>query len=152
MKNSTKYSTSPPSGRVLEAAILSHMGCESLAEKALGADAAQRARDMRATSLVDICRAALRIEGIETPHGRDGLIRAALSTYSLPVALGDAANKVLMNSYAESPASARPFNRPTKPRPCCDLIFPVGPCAAINRKKRPQNWEGAKATGHSREM
>lgn len=81
------------SGRVLEAAILAHMGCESLAEKALGAEAAQRARDLRATSLVDICRAALRIEGIETPHGRDGLIRAALSTYSLPVALGDAANK-----------------------------------------------------------
>jgi len=98
-----------PDRHVLEAAILAHMGCESLAEKMLGADAAQRARDLRATSLVDICRVALRIEGIETPHGRDGLIRAALSTYSLPVALGDAANKVLMESYTESPATWRAF-------------------------------------------
>ena len=98
-----------PDRRVLEAAILSHMGCEGLAEKSLGPDAAQRARDMRATSLIDLCRAALRIEGVETPHGRDGLIRAALSTYSLPVALGDAANKVLMDAYTESPATWRAF-------------------------------------------
>jgi hypothetical protein len=104
-----RSTTSAPNGHVLQAAILSHMGCEALAEKALGADATQRARDMRVTSLVDICRAALRIEGVETPHGRDGLIRAALSTYSLPVALGDAANKVLVDSYTESPATWRAF-------------------------------------------
>ncbi len=98
-----------PNGHVLQAAILSHMGCEALAEKTLGAEAAQRARDLRATSLVDLCRAALQIEGKESPQGRDGLIRAALSTYSLPVALGEAANKVLMDSYTESPATWRAF-------------------------------------------
>ena len=94
---------------VLEAAILAHMGCELLAEKTLGADAAQRARDLRATNLIDLCRTALQIEGREASHGRDGLIRAALSTYSLPVALGNAANKVLMDSYTESPATWRAF-------------------------------------------
>ncbi len=37
------------------------------------------------------------------------MIRAALSTLSLPVALGNAANKVLLDAYTESPASWRSF-------------------------------------------
>jgi hypothetical protein len=98
-----------PSQAILEAAILAHMNCEHLAERHLGADAAQQARDLRATNLVDLCRAALMIDGKETPHGRDGMIKAALSTYSLPIALGDAANKVLFESYSESPATWRAF-------------------------------------------
>jgi phage head maturation protease len=99
----------PATRAVLEAAILAHMGCESLAEKHLGPQAAQQARDLRATSLVDLCRAALHIEGKDAPHGREAMIRAALSTYSLPVALGNAANKVLMEAYTESPATWRAF-------------------------------------------
>lgn len=99
----------PATRAVLEAAILAHMGCESLAEKHLGPQAAQQARDLRATSLVDLCRTALQIEGKDAPHGREGMIRAALSTYSLPVALGNAANKVLMEAYTESPATWRAF-------------------------------------------
>jgi len=99
----------PPTQAVLTAAVLAHMGCEGLAEKHLGAEAAQRARDLRATSLVDLCRAALELEGVDAPHGRDGLIRAALSTMSLPVALGDAASKLLLESYTESPATWQSF-------------------------------------------
>jgi hypothetical protein len=95
--------------QVLEAAILVHMGCEALAERHLGADAAQQARELRATNLVDLCRAALLLDGHDAPHGREGMIRAALSTYSLPVALGDAANKVLFDTYTESPATWRSF-------------------------------------------
>ena len=102
-------SQTAPSKTVLEAAILAHMNCEHLAERHLGADAAQQARDLRATNLVDLCRASLMIEGQDAPHSRDGLIRAALSTYSLPIALADAANKVLFESYAESPATWRAF-------------------------------------------
>lgn len=102
-------SRTAPSQSILEAAILAHMNCEHLAERHLGADAAQHARDLRATNLVDLCRAALQIDGKDAPHGRDGMIRAALSTYSLPVALGDAANKVLFESYTESPATWRAF-------------------------------------------
>lgn len=78
------------SHKVLEAAILAHMGCDHLAAKHLGADAAQLAHELRATNLVDLCR-------------------AALSTYSLPMALGDAANKVLFEAYTESPATWRAF-------------------------------------------
>jgi phage head maturation protease len=99
----------PATRTVLEAAILAHMGCELLAEKHLGPQAAQQARDLRATSLVDLCRAALQIEGKDAPHGREAMIRAALSTYSLPAALGNAANKVLMEAYTESPATWRAF-------------------------------------------
>ncbi len=98
-----------PSKAVLEAAILAHMGCDHLAEKHLGADAAQQAHELRATNLVDLCRAALMIDGKDAPHGREGMIRAALSTYSLPMALGDAANKVLFDAYTESPATWQAF-------------------------------------------
>ena len=98
-----------PSGRVIEAAILAHMGHEQLAEMHLGAQVAQQARDMRVTSLVDLCRAALQVDGRETPSGRESLIRAALSSYSLPTALGDAANKVLLDAYTDSPATWRAF-------------------------------------------
>jgi hypothetical protein len=56
------------------------MGHETLAEKQLGPQAAQQARDMRVTSLVDLCRAALQLDGRDAPSGREALIRAALST------------------------------------------------------------------------
>jgi hypothetical protein len=94
---------------VIEAAILAHMGHEDIAEKHLGPQAAQQARDMRVTSLVDLCRAALQLDGHVAPSGREALIRAAMSTYSLPVALGDAANKVLLTSYLDSLATWRSF-------------------------------------------
>ncbi len=106
---SSHQRATPANRTVLEAAILAHMHCDHLAEKHLGADAAQQARDLRATNLVDLCRAALLIDGQDAPHGREGLIRAALSTYSLPVALGDAANKVLFEAYTESPATWQAF-------------------------------------------
>lgn len=99
----------PATRMVLTAAILAHMGHESLAEKHLGADAAQRARDLRATNLMDLCKAALTMEHRELPHGRDALIQASISTYSLPAALGDSANKILLESYNESPATWRAF-------------------------------------------
>jgi hypothetical protein len=95
--------------QTLEAAVLSHMGYEHLAERHLGATAAQQARDLRATNLIDLCRAALQLDGRDIPSSRDALIRAALSTYSLPVALGDAANKLLMDAYTETPATWRSF-------------------------------------------
>ncbi len=98
---------SVPTETIIEAAILSHMGHETLVEKHLGAQAAQQARDLRVTSLVDLCRAALQVDGKVAPSGREAMIRAALSTLSLPVALGIAANKVLLDAYTESPASWR---------------------------------------------
>ncbi len=101
--------TAAPTADVIEAAVLVHMGHENLVEKHLGPQTAQQARELRATSLVDLCRAALLVEQRDAPSGREALIRAALSTYALPVALGNAANKVLLDAYTESPASWRAF-------------------------------------------
>lgn len=98
-----------PNHRVIEAALLLHMGCESLAEQHLGANVAQQGRDLRTTNLVDLCRASLMADGKDVPHSREAMIRAALSTYSLPLALGDAANKVLFEAYTETPATWRAF-------------------------------------------
>jgi hypothetical protein len=73
-----------PTRNVLEAAVLAHMGHDRIAEKHLGPQAAQQARDLRATSLVDLCRAALHLDGREAPSGREALIRAALSFILCP--------------------------------------------------------------------
>ncbi len=105
----TSPMNTPTDVRVIEAAVLAHMGHESIAEKHLGAQAAQHARDLRVTSLVDLCRAALLLDGRPAPSGREAMIHAALSTISLPVALGNAANKVLLDAYMEAPATWRSF-------------------------------------------
>jgi hypothetical protein len=105
----TSHSSAHTDVTVIEAAVLAHMGHESIAEKHLGAQAAQHARDLRVTSLVDLCRAALLLDGRPAPNGREAMIHAALSTISLPVALGNAANKVLLDAYMEAPATWRKF-------------------------------------------
>lgn len=99
-----------PSGVVtLEAAVLGHMGMLSLGEKALGAAAMEQAALLGATSMLDLCRAALVADGVEVPRSRPEMVKAALSTYSLPVALSNVANKLLLDAYNEVPASWRAF-------------------------------------------
>ncbi len=94
---------------VLSAGILSLLGREDLAEKELGATTAQRARDLRATCMMDLVKASLRADNATCGSGANEMIRAALSLYSLPTALGNAANKVLLSAYQESPATWRSF-------------------------------------------
>jgi len=96
-------------GSVLEASLLSRMGMAGLGEKALGPMAMEQADQLGVTNLIDLCRAALMSDGRAVPLGRMELVRAALSTYSLPTALGNVANKVLLDSYNETPASWRAF-------------------------------------------
>jgi len=64
---------------------------------------------MRAASLVDICAACLEMEEKPVPHTVAGVINAAFSTASLPVALGSTAEKILLSTYAEAPASWKGF-------------------------------------------
>jgi len=97
------------SGNVLEAALLTHMGHVGLGEKALGPVAMEQADRLGATSMIDLCRAALRVDGRDVPTSRMELVKAALSTMSLPTALGNVANKVLLDNYNETPASWRSF-------------------------------------------
>ncbi|MBI1338074.1 MAG: hypothetical protein GC164_14095 [Phycisphaera sp.] len=98
-----------PAGNVLEAALLTHMGRVGLGERVLGPVAMEQAHRMGVTSMIDLCRAALQMDGRDVPTGRMELVKAALSTMSLPTALGNVANKVLLDNYNETPASWRAF-------------------------------------------
>lgn len=93
----------------LEASILCRLGFASLGEKTLSAAAMERGEQIKATHALDLCRAALMLDGAEVPAGREAMVKAALSTTSLPVALGNVANKVLLDAYNEVPATWRAF-------------------------------------------
>src|SRR5690606_15967992 len=93
----------------IEAALLGRMGLAELGEKTLGPLAMEHGAQLKANHTLDLCRAALMFEGIEAPRGREEMVKAALSTYSLPTALGNLANKVLLDAYTESPATWRAF-------------------------------------------
>ncbi len=71
---------------LLEAAFLDHMGLSALGEKTLGAMAIEHGSALGATHVLDLCRAALAYQCRDVPRGREDLVRAALSTYGLPVA------------------------------------------------------------------
>lgn len=96
-----------PSARVLEAALLQHMGHDDIGETNLGATAMQQARELRCNSLMDIFKASLQLEGREVPATRDGMIRAGFSTVSLPGILSNAAGKIMENAYTAFPSVAR---------------------------------------------
>ena len=96
-------------GSVLEAAVLRRMGKASIAEKALGPMALEQAERLGATNMIDLCRAALLADGQSIPSDRMALVKAALSTLSLPTVLGNVANKVLLDAYNETPSVWRLF-------------------------------------------
>lgn len=104
-----RHQTSVGGVTTLEAALLGRMGLAELGERSLGALAMERGESMRISHALDLCRAALRLDGVDEPHGREEMVKAALSTYSLPVALGNVANKVLLEAYTDAPATWRSF-------------------------------------------
>jgi hypothetical protein len=109
-KATMAYAPQPVGGVVtLEAALLKRLGLTALGEKTLGAIAMEHGDQLKATHALDICRAALMLDGVDIPHGREEMVRAALSTYSLPQALGNLANKALLDAYDEAPATWQAF-------------------------------------------
>lgn len=105
----TRPAKSVGTATAIEAALLARMGLTELGEKSLGPLAMEYGAGLKANHILDLCREALVAEGIETPSGREELVRASLSTYSLPVALSNLANKVLLDAYNDSPATWRAF-------------------------------------------
>ncbi len=97
------------SSQHLSAALMVKAGYSTAAEKMFGATVMEQSKQLHASSLVDLCRAALTIDGRECPRERNAMLRAALSTGSMPVALGDSANKTLEVAYRQAPASWRSF-------------------------------------------
>lgn len=94
---------------VLAAATMLHVGQSELAEASYGADACQRADDLKLGSLMDLARACLEAERVDVPRGTNELVRAAFSTASLPQTLSDVAHKVLLRAYDTAPDSWRSF-------------------------------------------
>lgn len=95
---------------VLEAALLTRSGFSGLAEKELGERVMESSRQYAGMSMVDLFRAALQLEGRAIPTAnRDDMLRAGFSTFSIPTALGNAMNRVLLKTYLESPATWRAF-------------------------------------------
>ena len=95
--------------KVLAAALLCRLGLEGLGERRLGAVAMEEGRPLGGSHLLDLCKAALACDGLDAPSGRVELVKAALSSYSLPTALGDVANRLLVEAYEESPATWAAF-------------------------------------------
>lgn len=93
----------------LAAALLVRAGRSAIAEQAYGAAVMEQSRPLHGRSLVDLCASALTFDGREVPKDRGAMIRAALSTGSMPVALGNAANKALLQAYREAPQTWRSF-------------------------------------------
>lgn len=93
--------------REIEAGLMIRAGYDDNAEliKEFGEETANRADQLRDTSLEMVCRHALRIDGQEIPVGRHDMIRAAFSTTSLPIILGNVANKALLKGYAPKMAT-----------------------------------------------
>ncbi len=72
-------------------------------DKKNGDQRAEKAKHLQDNSLIDICRHAIVLDGGTIPTSRRETIRAAFSTVSLPIALGEVINKSLMKGYL-SPA------------------------------------------------
>lgn len=104
-------STMAPSTDILGAAVALHAGRPDIAEKRFGATVAQQAAELRCHSLVDLCAAALRADCRDVPSDRNDMIRAAFSSMSLPVALGNYAEKSAADAFAETPAIWRALAR-----------------------------------------
>jgi hypothetical protein len=101
--------SSPPKVKVIEAALLMRAGMTAIAERAHGAAVMEAADRLGVAHTLDLCRFALEAERIDAPRGREEMVRAALSTFTLPEALGGAASRVLLDGYAETPATWRAF-------------------------------------------
>jgi hypothetical protein len=94
---------------LLAASLMVRAGLESAAEKSFGAGVLESSRPMHRASFVDLCAHALRLDGHDVPHSRNELIRQAVSTGSLPVALGSSADKILENQWRETMPTWRSF-------------------------------------------
>jgi len=115
---------------VLACAILAKMGFEEIGAKQIGERPQQVARELGVRHVLDIVAHCLRLNGLPVPAGKQELVQAGFSTLSLPVALGDATNKVALDFYKTSPA--------TYPTHC--KISPTANFRAVKMVR--VNWSG----------
>ena len=93
----------------LSAALMVKAGFSTAAEKQFGERVMEQSKSLQGQSLPDLCRAALLMDGKDCPTERSQMLRASLSTGSMPVALGDSANKILTEAYKQAPSAWKLF-------------------------------------------
>lgn len=76
-----------------------------LDDKKTGEQRAEMAERHRDVSLLDVCRRALMLDGLQIPTGREDTMRAAFATASLPIILGNVAHKSVLKGYNSVPAT-----------------------------------------------
>lgn len=106
---SGSHRTDPTGAEAIQAALLVRAGLTAVAEKTLGERVLEQSRRLHSASMLDLCRAALVADQVTPPSSRNDLIRASLSTGSMPVALGAAVNKSVQAAYSEGRATWRSF-------------------------------------------
>ena len=74
-----------------------------------GEKRAEKAEQFRDLTALDLCRQALMLEGKTPAGGREDMIRAALSTMTLPTILGAIYNKSLLKGYTSVEETWRKF-------------------------------------------
>lgn len=93
--------------RAIEAGLcLRATGDVKFVEAQYGRDYLDGAQRYRRMGLVQAAAMSLRAEGLDADLGNDAVVRAALSTTSFPVLLSNIANKALLKSYTDFPATA----------------------------------------------
>ena len=102
-------SDSATTSQHISAALMVRAGYSNAAEQVFGARVLEQSKPLHAASLVDMCRASLAADGKECPAERSQMLRASLSTGSMPVALGDSANKILTEAYKQAPSAWKSF-------------------------------------------
>jgi len=91
----------------LEAALILRGGMQDMAKDAYDEETLDRADKHRSISLIDVCVRALAIDQVQIPQSRDEMIRAAVSTMSLPQVLGAVAHKAALKGYIYGPDTWR---------------------------------------------
>ena len=102
-------SDSATTSQHISAALMVRAGYSNAAEKQFGERVMEQSKSLHAASLVDMCRASLAADGKNCPSERSQMLRASLSTGSMPVALGDSANKILTEAYKQAPSAWKSF-------------------------------------------
>jgi len=96
---------------LIQCAVLNRAGHSKVAEKHFKPETLEAARRVPHLHMMDLARYALRADGVDADSfaTKEALVKAAFSTISLPNALADSMNKVLLDSYQLTPATWRSF-------------------------------------------
>lgn len=96
-----------PTGSILEAGLLLHLGAGDVAERQYDERTVQAARDLRIRHVMDLIEIGLRANHIEPRGGPQEILRASWSTNVIGGVLSNTGNKILQDAYRQFPSVAR---------------------------------------------